>query len=313
MLKLTEANIWVRIKEDPKKIGELENDLTSLYLAGSLRRFSTGGNSPRGIVLSPDGKQLLVANYYSGSVAVLDTASGSPVGTISLGSQPEPDAARRGEILFHDARLCFQSWHSCASCHQGGGRIDGLRWDFMRDGIGNPKDTPSLVYMDKTPPFNRLATRETPRICTETGVIGSHMVQPSTEQVDDLLAYVVSLRPEANPNLDAEGKLTEAAARGKVLFEGKAACAACHPGPYFTDKKMYNVGVSTPNDPKEKKGAYDTPSLIEAYRTAPYLHDGRALSIEEVLTKYDEAGRHGKAKGLSPGELGDLIEYVKSL
>ena len=313
MQKLTEANIWVRIQEDRKKINELENDLTALYLAGAIRRFPTGGNSPRGIALTRDEKQLLVANYYNGSVAVMDPGTGELQGSIPLGPQPEPNAMRRGEVLFHDATFCFQRWHSCASCHQGGGRIDGLRWDFLRDGIGNPKDTPSLIHMDKTPPLNRLATRATPRICTETGVLGSHMIEPSSQQVDDLLAYLVSLRPDINPHLDAEGKPSEAAARGKVLFDGKADCGGCHSGPLFTNQKMYNVGVTTPNDPPRHKGSYDTPSLIEAYRTAPYLHDGRALTLEDVLTTHDELGRHGKAKGLNASEIDDLVEYLRSL
>ena len=309
----SEANIWVRIKKDPKQVNQLQNDLTALYLAGAIRRFPAGGNSPRGIVLTPDGKQLLVANYYSGSVAVMDAATGKLQGAIPLGTQPKADAARRGEILFHDATFCFQRWHSCASCHQGGGRIDALRWDFMRDGIGNPKDTPSLIAMTKTAPFNRLATRKTPRICIRTGVVGSHQIDPTSQQVDVLLAYVTSLRPEPSPHLSAEGKLTESAARGKVLFEGKADCARCHPSPLFTDLKMYDVGVPTPNDAKKHKGAYDTPTLLEVHRTAPYLHDGRAMTLKDVLTTHNKLDRHGKVKGLKPAEIDDLVEYLRSL
>lgn len=309
----TEANIWVRMKEDPGKIVELENDLTALYLAEAIRRFPVGGNSPRGIALAPDEKQLLVANYYSGSVAIMDAATGELQGNIPLGKQPEADEARRGEILFHDATYCFQSWQSCATCHQDGGRIDGLRWDFLRDGIGNPKDTPSLVTMKDTAPFNWLATRSTPRECMRTGVIGSHKIDPTSQEVDDMLAYVVSLRPEPSPYLGADGKLTESAARGKLLFEDKAGCFQCHPAPLFTDKKMYNVGVVTPNEAKEYGGKYDTPSLIEAYRTAPYLHDGRALTIKDVLTTHDKDGKHSTVKELKDKEIDDLVEYVLSL
>jgi len=64
MLKLTEPNIWVRIKQDRQEFDQLHNSLTALYLAGAIRRFPTGGNSPRGIALSADGKRLLPANYY---------------------------------------------------------------------------------------------------------------------------------------------------------------------------------------------------------------------------------------------------------
>jgi len=60
-------------------------------------------------------------------------------------------------------------------------------------------------------------------------------------------------------------------------------------------------------------GSYDTPSLIEVYRTAPYLHDGRAATLKDVLTKHNKLGGHGKVKGLNPSEIDDLVEYLRSL
>ena len=113
----------------------------------------------------------------------------------------------------------------------------------MRDGIDNGKDVISLVNMTHTSPHNRLATRATPRECVETGVVGSHQVVPEPADVDDLLAYIQSLTAEPNPNVP---QFAEAAKRGKRLFEGKADCTTCHPGPYFTDKKTHNVGITQP-------------------------------------------------------------------
>jgi cytochrome c peroxidase len=104
--------------------------------------------------------------------------------------------------------------------------------------------------------------------------------------------------------------LTAAGERGKALFEGKASCARCHPAPYFTDKKMHNVGVLSANEPD---GRYDTPSLIEAYRTAPYLHDGRALTLKDVLTVCNEKKQHGKTSALTDSEMDDLVAYLLSL
>ena len=98
--------------------------------------------------------------------------------------------------------------------------------------------------------------------------------------------------------------------RGKRLFEGKADCATCHPGPYFTDKKTHDVGITSPNEPHAQ---YDTPSLIEAYRTAPYYHDGRAATMKEALTEHDPKHLHGNLKDLTPQEREDLIAYVLSL
>ena len=56
-----------------------------------------------------------------------------------LGDDPEMTEERRGEMLFNDATLCFQRWQSCSSCHPDA-RADGLNWDLINDGIGNPKN-----------------------------------------------------------------------------------------------------------------------------------------------------------------------------
>jgi cytochrome c peroxidase len=128
--------------------------------------------------------------------------------------------------------------------------------------------------------------------------------------VDDLYTYLTSLRAVPSPHLARDGKLTEAAERGKVLFDGKAGCIRCHPAPYFTDRKMHNVGVLSDNEPD---GRYDTPSLIEAYRTAPYLHDGRARTLKDVLTTENASDRHGNVRDLSPEQVEDLVAYLLSL
>jgi YVTN family beta-propeller protein len=299
-------NIWVRISRDPAEIDRLWNDLTAIYIADVIRRSTTGGNGPRGLALSPDGSRLFAANYFSGTVGVLDAATGKLLTTISTGRQPEADAARRGEIYFHDAQRCFQQWHSCASCHPQG-RVDGLPWDFMRDGIGNGKDVISLVYIQHTSPHNRRASRATARECMKTGVSGSHMIVPEPPDVDDLLAYASSLKPEPNPMV---ADSAAAIGRGKVLFEGKAGCAVCHPAPYYTDQKMHNVGALSPSEPD---GKYDTPTLVECYRTSPYLHDGRASSLKETLTTHDPKGQHGNTSQLTPQEVDDLVTYLLSL
>ena len=133
---------------------------------------------------------------------------------------------------------------------------------------------------------------------------------PTEEQVEDLLAYMVSLRPEPNPHLTAAGKLSANAQRGKVIFDGKAGCAHCHPAPYFTDKKSYDIGIHTATD---STGSYDTPTLVEAFRNAPYLHDGRALTIRDVITALNPDDLHGHVKELSEQEIDDLVQYVRSL
>jgi cytochrome c peroxidase len=145
---------------------------------------------------------------------------------------------------------------------------------------------------------------------TEGGLASTNMLVPTEQDVEDLYAYLTSLRPLPSPYLTPEGKFTEAAQRGKLLFEGKARCQRCHPAPYFTDNKLHNVGVLSNNDSDAR---YDTPSLLEAYRTAPFLHDGRAITIKDIFTSHNKKGNHGRANRLSAQELDDLVAYVLSL
>ena len=57
----------------------------------------------------------------------------------------------------------------------------------------------------------------------------------------------------------------------------------------------------------------DTPTLAEVWRTAPYLHDGRAADLRAMLVEHNPGDRHGRTSDLSERELADLIEYVRSL
>jgi len=67
-----------------------------------------------------------------------------------------------------------------------------------------------------------------------------------------------------------------------------------------------------PRDYPEKK-PFDTPTLLEAYRTAPYLHDGRAATLEEVVTTCNPDDRHGRTSNLSKQEIADLAAFLKAL
>jgi cytochrome c peroxidase len=88
-------------------------------------------------------------------------------------------------------------------------------------------------------------------------------------------------------------------------------CASCHPPGLYTDLHHYDVGTAGVND---KPGdSFDTPTLIEIWRTAPYLHDGSAATLLEVLVEHNPADRHGHTSQLSPAEIEDLAAYLLSL
>jgi YVTN family beta-propeller protein len=262
--------------------------------------------NPRRLALSGDGKTLVVSNHLADSLTVIDTATLKVVRTLSL-SGPEPDPARRGEILFNSGKMTFQGQFTCASCHPDGG-ADGLNWDLTRDGVGNFKNTKSLLGVKETAPYGWHGSSPTLADRVAGTLRTLHRHEPAGTEVDDLVAYLETLPPPRPlPPKDAD---KPAIARGRELFQGKAQCSACHHRAGLDDGKQHDVGTRGPTDTQDN---FDTPALWGVARTAPYLHDGRAATLEEVFTKYDAAHRHGAAHTLGKDELADLIVYLKSL
>ena len=122
-------------------------------------------------------------------------------------------------------------------------------------------------------------------------------------------AYLKSLRPVPSPHL-AHGQLSDAARRGESLFS-QAGCGECHPSPLFTDLRQYDVGTRRGFDRRADK--FDTPALVELWRTAPYLHDGSAATVRDVLTTRNPDHQHGKTSDLTAQEIADLCAYLLSL
>ena len=85
----------------------------------------------------------------------------------------------------------------------------------------------------------------------------------------------------------------------------------CHDTELLTDLHSYNVGTQSPFDKEDKE--FDTPTLHELWRTAPFLHDGSAATIRDVLTTRNPKDEHGKTSRLTPQQIDDLAEYILSL
>jgi cytochrome c peroxidase len=187
--------------------------------------------------------------------------------------------------------------------------MDALNWDLLNDGTGNPKNNKSLLLVHRTPPAMSLGVRETAEMAVRAGI--RHIlftVQPA-EVAESMDAYLKSLRPVPSPYL-VNGRLSPAAERGQKVFQ-RAGCAECHPPGLFTDLNHYDVGTLGPYD--APKDAFDTPTLVEIWRTAPYLHDGSAATLNEVVTTRNEGDLHGKTSTLSSQEIDELCEYLLSL
>jgi YVTN family beta-propeller protein len=282
------------------------NDLA--FLVDIRQRCKLKGKGPRGIAAI--GSRIYAAEYFSGSVGVvnIDEAGSVSVQSVSLGSEPSFTAVRAGEILFHDATACFQQWQSCASCHPGDARADALNWDLLNDGMGNPKNNKSLLLSHKTPPSMSTGVRDTAEMAVRAGLRHILFTVLPEEKAASLDEYLKSLTPVPSPWLE-NGALSESAERGQLVFES-AGCSKCHPAPLFTNMKQYPVGTGTG---RQKDTSFDTPTLVEVWRTAPYLHDGRATTIKETLTTFNTEDRHGETSKLSQQQLDDLVTYVLSL
>lgn len=294
-----------RVTEVSAKPEDVPNDLS--FLVTLRRRIKLAGNGPRG--LWTDGAKVWAAQYFTDDLAVVELASANPArtaGRIELGSAPLTQE-RTGERHFHDAALCFQHWQSCISCHPGS-RADGLNWDLLNDGIGNPKNTKSMLLSHQTPPAMGLGVRDTAEAAVRAGIRHIQFAVRPEEDAAAIDTYLKALKPVPSPLLE-NGKLSAAAGRGKAVFE-RAHCAACHPAPLYSDLKIYDLGTTLGLDAGKP---VDTPTLVEVWRTAPYMHDGRAATLMEVLTVHNKDNRHGDTAGLSEEELKDLAAYVGSL
>ena len=249
----------------------------------------------------------LVLEYFSGSLAIVDLSKRpdetDAIRRISLGDQPEMDAVRKGEMRFGDARLCFQQWQSCVSCHPGPARTDALNWDLLNDGIGNPKQTKSMLLAHKTPPAMITGIRDSAEVAVRAGIRFIQFAQVNEEDAQNIDAYLNSLQPKPSPHL-IDGELSPLAQRGKEIYNA-IGCVNCHSGPYYTDLKTHPMRYSTGMD---EGRVFDTPTLVEIWRTAPYLYDGRAATMEEALRI-----KTSRFEKLSEEDRKALVEYVLSL
>jgi len=286
------------------------------FFAGSRRRIKlpAGDLGPRAVAIA--GHTAYTANYFSDTLTAIDLSSTDakpesiPLRKSEVRSaKSEMDRVRKGEFYFHDASICFQGWQSCSSCHPGDARTDGLNWDLLNDGTGNPKNTKSLLLAHQTPPAMWLGVRETAETAVRAGLKHILLADQPEEVASAIDAYLKSLKPVPSPHL-AQGELSKEARHGKQVF-ARAGCGMCHPPPLFTDLRQYDVGTRRGFDRPDDK--FDTPTLVELWRTAPYLHDGSATTARDVLTTRNPHDRHGRTSNLTAQEINHLCAYLLSL
>jgi DNA-binding beta-propeller fold protein YncE len=307
-------------------------------------------SGPKSIVLSNDRKTLFVLNRFTGTVAVIDVtkaAAGQATwkAQFTVADVLSQPTRRLGQVLYF-ADL-GRTAMSCDACHLEG----------HGEGVLFEKTMPLRIYRSttvrgsrETPPFFTPAS--THSIGETAKVVGSrnrYQNPPlSPEEVEALTLYTSLVPTLPNPFVGPDGVPAETLSlpdgqmgsprRGMALFEGKAACAQCHPAPQFTtdqspQTKGRYIDVGTPHAMPLREAMQNTrfegfaaPALVGAWDIFPMLTTGLAgLAVApngEVVVESRFplrvaverwAPTHGRADVLSAQEKNDVLAYVMSL
>jgi MYXO-CTERM domain-containing protein len=310
------------------------------------------GTFPRAAVLAPDGR-LFVQGALSRNVLVYDLsgmlkdfAQSTPamVGAIpTVASEKVSAEVLAGKKIFHDAedtRMAFEGYLSCGACHFEGDD-DGRIWDFSTRGEGL-RNTVTLLgragtrqgRLNWAGTFDEVQDFEhqirdlfqgrgfLPDDTFHAGMRDQPLGDPKaglSRELDALAAYVASLdHVNPSPQRNPDGSLTADGVAGKALFE-KLGCDFCHGGPDFTDSArgvLRDVGTITPLSGARAGGpllGIDTPTLLGVWETAPYLHDGSAPTLRDVLTTNNPTDLHGYVSALSSQQIDQLIAYLMQI
>jgi YVTN family beta-propeller protein len=313
-----------------------------------LFRFEVG-RAPQGLAVSADGNTLYVNNFMDRTVSAINLApligSGldaaptiktwSAVGTEKLAAN-----VLVGKQLFYDARdprMARDNIMSCATCHDDGGQ-DGRVWDFtsLGEGLRNtikPRGRGGIKegYLHWSANFDEVQDFEgqirslaggtglMSNAQFNSGTVSQPLGQPKaglSADLDDLAAYLTSLNTfEQSPLRNANGTLTAAAVAGKTVYTSRN-CAGCHGGDGFTNSadgsQLKNIGTlnaAAGDRLGAKLTGIDIPTLRDVWSTAPYLHDGSALTLSAAVTRHDTAALGGTS--IDATDLANLTAYLQ--
>ena len=322
------------------------NRLIVLNQVGQELARNDTGLAPGGVAIDPVTQRVFTQDLMSRTVTVFD---GAPVMSQSLNQLPRlaqvntvtneklSAAVLKGKQIFYnaaDTRMSRDAYISCASCHVDGDQ-DGQVWDFTDRGEGL-RNTITLRGQggQATAPlhwsgnFDEVQDFENDMrqffggtgFMADTDFNGGTRSQPLgtpkagiSPDLDALAAYVNSLSSAGrSPRRQANGTMTANAIAGQSLFTSLG-CQSCHSGAQMTDRLRHDVGTLKPSSGNRLGGlldGIDTPTLRGLWATAPYLHDGSAPTLRDVLTTANPAGQHGNVSALTPTQIDQLVEYL---
>ena len=317
-------------------------EVRDAYSGSSLAALQTG-LAPQGLVLSPDGSRLFTHNFMQRSVSVFDVASlaaggglsTTPIANINtVANELLSSEVLTGKRIFYnaaDTRIGLDGYISCSNCHLDGGQ-DGRVWDFTDrgEGLRNTIDLRGRSGLGHgnvhwSGSFDELQDfeNEIRSAFSGTGFLSEAQFTQTADplaapkaglsaELDALAAYVGSLNTlPASPDRSAARSLSADAEAGRKVFLAQG-CSGCHAGAQFTDGLRHDVGTIELSSgvgiyqPLAGIG-FETPTLKGIWSAAPYLHNGQAQTLDEVLLI------PGHGSHLNAEQRGDLVAYLQQI
>ncbi len=309
--------------------------------AGTKLTQFTVGKVPDGAIFDAISKKLFVHNFMSRSITVVDVTKlldDSGVESVLkevnvVQNETLTPQVLLGKQLFYDAasvKLNQTGYMACASCHLDGGH-DGQTWDFtsLDEGFRNTIDLRGRAgtkhgRIHWTANFDEIHDFENQirDLGSGTGLMedndflatkdpfGPSKAGYSTD-LDALAAYITTLdKVPSSPFRTSTGSLTNNGLIGRTIFQQNN-CQSCHAGSIFTDSPTnarHDIGTTKSSSGKRMGGildGLDTPSLLGVWNTAPYLHDGSALTLRDAVLAH-------KNLNIS-GNIDFLVEYLRQI
>ncbi len=274
----------------------------------SFIRIPLGGR-PMAVRFDPSGEHVLVANYLTNTVQVVDVAERKIERELVLGGEAELSLVRRGEAIFFDANRSADGWYSCHSCHYEG-HTNAVTIDTRNDMSDNTfKMVLTLRNIQHTGPWFWHGWQKSLQEAVHRSLIETMQgPKPTDEEVLELVAYLKSLEGDRGVRPPTD---TAAVERGREVFAGEIAnCASCHIAPSYTDGEIHDVGLGSEYDNFE---GYNTPTLLGIANRTGYLHHGRARSLDELLTDLHSPAKVSGTRELTDQERADLVAFLETL
>jgi DNA-binding beta-propeller fold protein YncE len=280
---------------------------SQMSIAAGLETTLTSGKNrcgPDGLAIDKNGNALVWCSFtrnvvrvdYVDSQGALASATKTSPGPQLVASTLDT-TAHQGMVLFHSAEpaISTRGALACASCHPDV-RDDGLSWRIDKRELQTPLLAGRMVgthpfKWDGGDPDLKASLTSTMKRLGGFGL--------DANQTAALASYLEAVPKVRTPTRDAT-----MVARGSHVFD-QAGCRTCHDGAMYTDQERHKLSGTLPES--------DTPSLVGLAASAPYFHDGSAVTLEALLR--DRGAVHGMADTakLSDAQIADLTAFLETL